>query len=106
MSWLFSCLKGIIIVLKIQWREKSKEGGQLIFHSWTSAHKKLGIFMKHNCAQMLIFKQRRIRCTSFGCSALLILMKSLAREEGGYSTALGSEKLHELACLAETQHVG
>lgn len=32
--------------------------GRLMFHPWTAAHKKLGIFMKPNCAQMLIFKQK------------------------------------------------
>ena len=81
MSSLFCCLNGFIIVLKSIGEKNAKEG-ELIFHAWTAAGKKLGKFMKHNCVQMLIFKQRSIRCTSLGFSAPLVLMKSLARAEG------------------------
>jgi len=53
--------------------------------------------MKHNYGQMLIFKQRSIKCTSFGCSASPILMKSLAGNEGEIRHSFGfswMENLH------------
>lgn len=37
--------------------------------------------MRHNCVQMLIFKQRSIRCTLLGHSAPAVLMKSSAGAE-------------------------
>lgn len=66
--------------------------------------------MKHNCVQMLIFKQRSIRCTSFGFSAPLVLMKSLGvrgREIAAQLWAqLNGGAAHDLAHLAPVQHLG
>ena len=64
-------------IVKIWRRGKSKDDVTYL-SCLDCAGKKLGIFMKHNCVQMLIFKQRSIRCTSFGYSAPLVLMKCLA----------------------------
>lgn len=108
---LFFFSKRCCYSLKDPVERKIKRRRQLIFHSWTCAHKKLGIFMKHNCVQMLIFKQRSIRCTSFGYSTPLALMKSLARAEGEAIAArlwarLNGRDAHDLAHLAPVQHLG
>lgn len=68
--------------------------------------------MKHNCVQMLIFKQRSIRCTSFGSSPPLVLMKSLAGAEGAREIAaqlrarLNGGAAHDSAHLAPVQSLG
>lgn len=89
--------------------EENLKTRELIFHAWTVAGKKLGILMKHNCVQMFIFKQRSIRCTSFGYSAPSEMF-SLSREGREIAAQLWAQlngrAAHDSAHLAPVQRLG